>query len=340
MEKSCFIGIDVSKDTLDVATHEIEHQEKFREKQFKNDTTGYKSLLAWIKKTGVKCSSCVFCMEHTGVYSLTPSIFLSEQGLFVCVEPALKIKRSMGITRGKNDVIDARRIAVYAMEKRSKLEPFIVPAKQLLRIKQLLTYRAQLRKVCASFKNSIKSHKRYEQNSEFEFVSSDLANQITEQEKKIKTIDGMINEIINQEKDLKNNSDLARSVIGIGPVVTAFLLVYTNNFTCFDNARKFNCYTGVAPFENTSGSSIRGKTTVSHLANKRMKTLLYNAANSAVNADPELRNYYLRKKSEGKDHQLIMNAICCKLMYRVFAVVKRKSPYVSLYKEKIEKTLA
>ena len=340
MEKSVFIGIDVSKNTLDVAMHELCAPEKFREKQFKNDVSGYKSLIGWIEKSGTKLNICAICMEHTGVYSLTPSIFFSEQGLFVCVEPALKIKRNMGITRGKNDIVDARRIAVYAMEKRLKLEPFMVPAKQLLQLKQLLTYRDQLRKICTSFKNSIKSHKRYELNSKFDFVSNDIESQITEQEEKIKKVDAMINKIINQDEDLKSNSDLARSVIGIGPVVTAFLLAYTNNFTCFDNARKFNCYTGVAPFENTSGTSIRGRTTVSHLANKRIKTLLFNAANAAVKADPELRNYYLRKKNEGKDHQLIMNAICCKLIYRVFAVVKRRSPFVSLYKEKIEKTLA
>jgi transposase len=117
------------------------------------------------------------------------------------------------------------------------------------------------------------------------------------------------------------------------------MLVTTVNFERFENGRKYACYAGVAPFEHSSGSSIRGKTSVSHLANKRMKTLLFNAANSASQWDPELKNYYQRKKNDGKDHQLIMNSICCKLINRMFAVVKRKSEFVITYKENFSKCI-
>ena len=71
-----------------------------------------------------------------------------------------------------------------------------------------------------------------------------------------------------------------------------------------------------------------------------MKTLLYNAANSAAQHDPELRGYYLRKKDEGKHHQLVMNAIACKLVGRVFAVIKRQTPFVETYVNNFQKKLA
>ena len=118
-------------------------------------------------------------------------------------------------------------------------------------------------------------------------------------------------------------------------VIGAFMLVSTNNFTGFENGRKYACYSGIAPFPNESGSSIKGKTKVSHLANKKIKTLLSNGANSAKSYDPEIKAYYQRKIKEGKDHKSVINAISCKLVNRVFAVVKRQTPYVSTYQQKI-----
>ena len=70
---------------------------------------------------------------------------------------------------------------------------------------------------------------------------------------------------------------------------------------------------------------------MSHLGNKTIKTLLSNGANSASKWDPQLRAYYKRKEAEGKDHKLIVNSISCKLVNRVFAVVKRQTPYTNIY---------
>jgi transposase len=126
---------------------------------------------------------------------------------------------------------------------------------------------------------------------------------------------------------------LAMSVKGIGPIIAAMMIVTTNNFTSFENGRKYACYAGVAPFGHTSGSSCRGRSKVSFLANKKIKTLLSNGAQSAIRWDPELRVYYQRKKREGKEHKLIINAVSCKLVNRIFAVVKRQQPYVTTYQQ-------
>lgn len=339
MEKKWFIGIDVSKDTLDVAMHNLDAREKFTEKKFDNDLRGYGFLISWIKKKNIPLEECLFCLEHTGVYSIALVGYLNEQNLFVSVEPALQIKRSIGMTRGKNDKVDARRIAIYAMDNREKLKNFKVPGKSILKIKQLLTYRDQLTRTMTSFKNSLKSHERYQLTTDPDFVTKDIQQQLEDLQARIDRINYQIEEIINQEKELKNNYDLLRSIKGVGMVIGAFMIVSTVNFERFDDGRKYACYAGIAPFEHSSGSSIRGKTSVSFLANKRIKTLLYNAANSAAQWDPELKNYYQRKRNEGKDHQLVMNAIGCKLVYRMFAVIKRQTPFVSSYKENFKNVL-
>jgi transposase len=339
MEKKWFIGIDVSKDTLDVAMHSLEAREKFTEKKFDNDLKGYGFLISWIRKKNIALADCVFCLEHTGVYSLTLVAYLNEQNVFVSVEPALQIKQSMGMVRGKNDKVDARRIAIYAMDNCVKLKGYKVPGKSILKIKQLLTYRDQLTRMMTSFKNSLKSHERFQMNTDPDFVTVDIQMQLEDLQARIEKINQQIEEIIIQEESLKTNYDLLRSVKGIGFVIAAFMLVSTVNFERFDDGRKYACYAGVAPFEHSSGTSIRGKSSVSFLANKRIKTLLYNAANSASQWDPELKTYYQRKRNEGKDHQLVMNAVCCKLVYRMFAVIKRKTPFVSSYKENFSNVL-
>jgi transposase len=110
------------------------------------------------------------------------------------------------------------------------------------------------------------------------------------------------------------------------------MIVLTENFTRFSTARKFACYAGIAPFEHSSGSSIRGRTRVHACANKQIKTLLNMAALSSIQIKGEFREYYERRISEGKHKMSTLNIIRNKIVFRAFAVVQRGTPYVDLYK--------
>jgi transposase len=332
-DKNWFIGIDISKDYFDCAMIHEQTPESFDEKRFENNPGGFNKMMQWLKEKKVKTDDCLFCMEHTGTYGLMLFALLSEQQASFCVEPGLQIKKSLGMTRGKSDKVDARRITTYAYANRSRLKQFTLPSQKLLQLKQLLTYRDQLVKTRSGFMNSIKSHQQYQVVSHYDYVTKDIQDQIDQLSVRIEELESKIRIIVSSEENLNQNFNLATSVKGIGLIIAAFMLVTTNNFKSFENGRKYACYTGVAPFEHTSGTTIRMKSRVSHLANKKMKTLLSNGANSAKNADPEIRNYYKRKIQEGKDHKLVINAISCKLVNRVFAVVKRQSPFVSTYQQ-------
>ena len=331
-KKKHFIGIDISKDQLDLALVNEGSHGVFKDKKVDNSFKGFDKIQNWLSKQKVKLEDCLFCMEHTGTYGLLLFAWFSQMGIDYCVEPGLKIKRSLGIARGKNDKVDARRIADYAFTNRAKLAPFSLPSSLLLQIKQLLTYRDQQTRIKVSLKNSLKNHNQYKRISGIQSISDEIKSQIEECESRIERIEGQIKDLIKSDETMKKNFDLATSVKGIGLVIAAFMLVTTNNFTSFENGRKYACYSGIAPFENTSGK-YKGKTKVSHLANKRMKTLLSNGANSARKWDPELRVYYARKIQEGKEHKLVINSIRCKLVNRVFAVVKRETPYVNIYQQ-------
>ena len=125
--------------------------------------------------------------------------------------------------------------------------------------------------------------------------------------------------------------DLISSVKGVGLILAANFLVITNCFTCFENSRQFACYSGIAPFEKQSGTSLKAQSRVSHFANKKMKALLNLAALSAVKYDPELRKYYDKRIKSGKSKMSTLNIIRNKIVHRVFAVVKRGTPYVPLH---------
>ena len=111
-----------------------------------------------------------------------------------------------------------------------------------------------------------------------------------------------------------------------------YLIAYTNGFTRFKNSRKFASYCGIAPFPYQSGISIRGKTKVNHLANKKLKTLLDLCAKSAIQYNAEMKQYYERRIKEGKAKMSTINIVRNKLLSRIFAVVQRGTPYVNINK--------
>lgn len=331
-KKKHFIGVDISKDKLDLALVHEKSPDVFEDKVVNNSFKGFEDIQKWLSKKKIKFEDCLFCMEHTGTYGILFYAWLSQMEIDFCVEPGLQIKRSLGMSRGKNDKVDARRIADYAYTNRGKLVSFSLPSTLLLQIKQLLTYRDQLTRIKVSLKNSLQSHDQYRRVSGLKSISDDIEDQIEECKCRIEKVEEEIKGLIRSDKTMKKNFDMATSVKGIGLVIAAFMLVTTNNFTGFENGRKYACYSGIAPFDNTSGKH-KGRTKVSHLANKRMKTLLSYRANTARHWDPELKVYYDRKIQEGKPHSLVINSIRCKLVNRVFAVVKRQTPYVHIYQQ-------
>jgi transposase len=147
----------------------------------------------------------------------------------------------------------------------------------------------------------------------------------------LKKIELKVKEIINANEDLKQKFNLAKSVPGIGDQSALYILIVTKGFTTFADSRKFACYSGIAPFEYSSGSSVRGRTKVNHMADKKMKSLLQMCALTAIKYDPQLKAYYLKKKEEGKNSMLVLNNIKNKIIQRVFCVVKRKTPFVNTF---------
>lgn len=329
--KKYFIGIDISNETLDVCVIKGKNEQLIIEFKVENNEQGIKEAFKKIKQQKISLNDAWFCCEHTGIYGILLAYTLDNMNVCFSAVPAYEIKHSLGLVRGKNDKVDAKRIAEYACRSQYKLMRSRFPGEALFKLKQLLTYRNQLVKISVQLQNSFKTFRIASETLEYYFITNKIKKQIAEIKETIGLVQNEIMSIIKQNEKIYNNYKMVTSVKGVGNIIAFYAIVHTVNFTSFENSRKFNCYAGIAPFGEDSGTSIHTHPRVSNMANKKLKALLYNGANSAIKSDPELKQYYERKRKEGKDHQLIMNAIACKLSARMFSVVKRKTPYVSLF---------
>lgn len=321
------LGIDVSKKTIDVMLHSegVFHQ-------FENTNKGYKAMLLWVKKqTGLSLGQFLICFEHTGLYTLPLAVFLTEQHILFSMVSALEIKRSLGIVRGKNDKVDAQRIAEYAYLRRDQLKAFILPSSNILVLQKLLSLRDRMVKQRAGYTGSMKEYKFMLKQKDYESLFSVHKKMIHYLSKQIGVVEKEIKELITEDEKMNQLYNLVVSIKGVGPILASNLLVVTNCFMGFTDSRKFACYAGIAPFEKQSGTSLNMKSRVSHYANKKMKTLLNLSASSAIQADPELKAYYQRRVENGKSKMSTLNIVRNKIVHRIFAVVKRGTPYVSLY---------
>lgn len=327
-KKQIIVGIDVSKATLDVFVHPVRFHFVVT-----NDPKGFAELLETICKTaGCKYDEILICFENTGKYSKMLSVFLHFQGITFYMEPALAIKKSLGITRGKNDRVDAKRIAEYVFEKKHKLNPAVLPGEKIDRIKMLLTLREKLIRHRTAFKNGITDLYDCYKEGETSLVREIQERQVNHLNDDIEKIEGEIEQIIKDCPSMLKNYKLAQSVKGIAKINAFYFIAYTANFTLFATARAYACYCGIAPFENSSGS-VKGRGKVHHYANKQLKSMLNLAASSVVKIKGEYRDYYNKRIKElGKSKMSTLNIIRNKLVYRVFAVIARQSPYVDLYK--------
>ena len=106
-----FLGIDVSKEYFDAVVILNGDKNSTVHNQFTNNAKGLKELIHWLKTNKSNAENTLTCLEHTGLYGKTIIHNLLAKEFKVWVEMSLKIIRSLGIQRGKNDKIDAERIA-------------------------------------------------------------------------------------------------------------------------------------------------------------------------------------------------------------------------------------
>lgn len=337
--KKLFIGIDFSKEKVDVAIICAEGLSETAARvssEFKNSVSGYRQLLKWVEKNSqeIDVSRWLFCGENTGDYSKGLCNFLYGKGCDMWLENAKSIKDASGIRRLKSDRADASMIAEYGMRNHDRAVMYEPLSESLAQLRELFLYRQTLVRHRCSFQVRREEKRLTREKSPIKTkISQSGRHIITELNKEIEKIDREIKAMIDSDKELEKVYDIATSVTGIGTQNAVCLMVYTDNFRRFDyNPRKIACYYGIAPFGRDSGTSVHYDPHVHYMANRQIKALLTQAALAAVSFNPEIARYYGRLIERGKKKQVALNNVKNKLIRLVTAMVKNGQKYNPEYK--------
>ena len=296
-----------------------------------NNESGYKELKKWLRLKNAEKSRLRICMEATGLYTHDFRSWLEKEGITYYVvdpkrmhhfAPPLSIK---GIRQTKTDKADAFRIAIYCSLFHDSMEPSRLPSAAYFKLKRLLAERRQYVKQSVLYKQQLSDISIYDTVSSRMRKEKEVGNL----QDNIRQTDKEIKSVIDTDPAIKRNYDLLTSIIGVGIVVAVTTIVLTENFTTFNDPRKYASYIAIAPFPHESGTSVRGATRVSKQGFRQAKADLSISVLNAITHDAELREYWQRKKAEGKHTGVILNAIKFKIVLRMFAVVKRGKPYVN-----------
>lgn len=330
-----FIGIDVSKATFNYCIRY--GGGNIINGKVSNNIESIHEFISSLKEiSGFKMGSAVFGLEFTGVYGLVLMNTLTKLKGEVVVEPAMRIKNSLGIIRGKNDKLDAARIARYLIKNLSELRLWVPRRKIIDELSSLSTLRERMVKISGMMTTPLNEDDGFI-DEKISLTNIALCNQsIKDVNVLVKNIDQKIKTLWAEDDSCNRLMKIMLSVMGIGDVIALQMLIHTNEFKSITTARAFASYCGVAPFAHNSGTSVTKTARVSPVANKKIKSLLHNAVRTCLGFDPEIRAYYKRRVEVDKKNKMsIINAIKFKLICRVFACIRHDRYYEKGYVSKV-----
>jgi transposase len=323
---STFIGVDISKNSLDICSFTLNNTDKITHQKIGNTPKEIKDYLK-----NIDAENGIFCMEDTGIYGMHLYRVLTEHSIDFSVVPAIDIKRSKGLARGKSDKSDAKDIAMFAYTHLHELQLYEMPEETFQELKLLIAERDKLVKAIKIFRSTEESS-CYVAKATYKSLKKNNSKTTKLLKQQLEEIEGAIKTLIKDNEAMSYQMELLQSIPGIGFQTALQLMVYTKCFKSFKNWRQLACYAGIAPFPYQSGKSIKGKTKVSNLAQKKLKSSIHMASLTMKKYDTEIKQYFERKVNEGKNKMSVINAIRCKLIARAFAVINRGTPFVNTQK--------
>lgn len=326
MKQKYVIGIDVSKSKLDCSVINTSlnlQSHSVIENTEKSISSYLKEMLQTLK---INREDLLVCCENTGIYNRPLERVCIKLGISLWVEHALKIKRASTDMRGKSDRKDAFRIAEYAVRYNDRITTYSEPLHRVKEMNTLIKCRETLLAQKVAITNQLReamSHDVFE----YKILNHSYKKALKIIETSIKEVEEKIELIASGDNEISRNKELLTSIPGIGNICAVNLIVTTNNFQSFKNPKHLACYIGVVPFKNESGKVVK-KERVSKMANTKIKKLLHMAAMAAVRSDQELKAYFHRKVSEGKNKMNVLNAVKNKLVHRIIAIINRNEHFL------------
>ena len=310
------LGIDVAKDTLDIALFDgfrLQHG------QFANSEKGHMQLEYWLRERSA--TSVHVCLEATGQYGDKIAEHLYSQGFLVSVVNPARIKHygNSKLRRNKTDKADAQLIAEYCMREKPAL--WTPPPASFKELQALVRHLEDLQGLKRQEANRLQSGVR----SAFVLDNiTSVCNYIDDQIGKTKKA---IQDHIDRQSELKRMQDLLITIPGIGKLTASKLLGEIRNVMDFKSARQLAAYAGLTPRNFLSGTSVHKKSRLSKTGNTNLRKALYMPAIVAMKYNPIIRAFCLRLSQNGLLPMEVVGAAMRKLLHLVFGILKTGRPF-------------
>ena len=319
---SAFVGIDVSKATLDVVVL-VEQKQSYC--QVPNTTPGITDLLKWLD-TFEQVETV--CLEATGRYGSRLAKMLYADGFRVSVLNPLRIKsfaQSL-LSRNKTDKYDAFVIALYAQ--RMVPDPWTPPSNTLERLKERTRLLHSLKQTQQAYRNRLQS------GLEDEITLGVIRDLIADLDERIIALRKSLISLIKQDNELNQQRQLLTSIPGVGDLTAAVFLAEVGEIHHFPSRRALASYVGITPRLHDSGTSVHRHSRISKQGNKRLRTALYFPAISAKKWNPICHEFSQRLEKTGLAKKAIIIAVMKKLLHQMYGVLKSQQPFDPHFQQK------
>jgi len=298
-----FVGVDVSKETLEVSIRPL--TERFK---VENHPKGHADLVERLSGRSVDR----IVMEATGGYEAAAALALRQASLPACVVNPRQVrdfKRSTG-QLAKTDGIDADVLAFFAQVIHPEVRP--LPDPLVRELSALVARRHQLVEMRTAEMN------RLEKNPA-DVVARRIPSHIKWLDKEIERFEKELDHTIKGSPLFSEKSDRLQSVPGVGPVVSSVLLAALPELGSLDR-KEIAALVGVAPFANQSGP----KDGARHIWGGRaqVRTSLYMASVVGIRFNPAVATFYARLVAAGKPKKVALTACARKLLTILNAMMR------------------
>jgi transposase len=312
------VGIDVAKDSLEVAMHV---GDRLYRASFKNSGEGHAKLDRWIGKYRKTVEQVHVCLEATGRYGDEIAEYLYSQGHRISVVNPNRIKSYAGskLRRNKTDKLDAELIADYCLKENPRAWQPRQPKHKALR--EIMRRIADL------------EHMLYQENNRSQAgnlppeITTSLQEHLTYLRKCLQQFRTLAEQVVKSDPELQRQHDLIVSIPGIASKTAWWLLSELPTMDEFDHVNQVVAYCGLNPKVHRSGTSINHKPSLSKQGNSYLRKALYMPAMVACRFNPIMMTFAQRLSSSGKSSMCIIGAVMRKLLHLVYGILKSGKPF-------------
>ena len=322
------VGIDVAQKELVVCLGKMYDDwtpELYASKTFANTAKGFISLVIWVNKLINDSVPARYAMEATGVYHESLAYYLDEQGLEVSIVMPNKISNYARTLEVKTvtDKTASETIARFGLER--NLEIWKRPNKIFKALRQLTRERDQLVQTRTIAKNQL--HAEQSEAEPNKSSVSRIKKQIDFLNKQVLEIRSEIQQLVNENRKLKESIQLISTIPGVGLLTAVTVLAETNDFELIRNKKQLISYAGLDVREKQSGTSVKGKPRISKKGNKYLRKAMHMPALAAIRHEERFKAIFARLVSKHGIKMKAAVAVQRKLLEMIYIIYKTNAPF-------------